>query len=86
MTRLAFLWHLFDARDRLMLAGLLVVGLAVSSGVGYVTGVHERRVAVRRACQETLRATAARRGYQIVTVADPCPMGRGRWNAKGGQP
>ena len=83
---MAFLWRLFDARDRLMLAGVLIVGLVVAGGVGYVTGVHELRAAERRACQDTLRATAARRGYQVVMLADPCPMGRGRWNAKGAQP
>ena len=39
MTRLAFLWRLFDARDRLMLAGLFVGGLVMAGWVGYVTGV-----------------------------------------------
>lgn len=77
MTRLRYLLALLDRRDRLVLAGVLVAGLLISAGAGYVHGAHERRAAREADCQQRLQATARARGYQVVRVPMPCEQVRG---------
>ena len=76
MTRLVYYWRHLDARDRLTVAGLLAVLLVTTWGVAYTTATHRAREARQQDCREHVAKVAARRGYQIVTLADPCAMVR----------
>ncbi len=75
MSRLAYLLRLLDARDRLMLAGLLGVVLMTTAGLAYVHGRHLERQVKVRACeehQERVEAGWRARGLVAVRLSDPC--------------
>lgn len=68
MTRLTFFWRALDARDRLMVAGVLAVTLVVGLGAGHVTAAHRARVDRERFadCPDRWECAARARGYAVI--------------------
>jgi len=71
MKRLAFLLSKLDARDRMVIVGVLLFAMLTSFGVGCVTAAHRARWERERALEEaekSARRMYEHRGWTLITT------------------